>query len=151
MFCVNCGVEAPTRYVAFYKEIGALVVRFFRSAKGEMCKSCIHQLFWKMTLINLFLGWWGIISFLFNPFLILNNIYRYLTCISLAPVPLHAIRPVLTEDVVAKLNPYLDSMVQRLNNGEKAEVISAEIARKSNLSAGHVWLYLKAVSEMRGD
>lgn len=39
MICQSCGVEAPTKYVAFYQNIGALVMRFTRSAEGRMCKS----------------------------------------------------------------------------------------------------------------
>jgi hypothetical protein len=30
MFCQSCGVEAHTKYVAFYQNIGALFMRFTR-------------------------------------------------------------------------------------------------------------------------
>ena len=43
--CQACGVEAPTKYVEFHQNVGALVMRFHKSYKGHMCKSCIHKYF----------------------------------------------------------------------------------------------------------
>src|SRR4051812_18696082 len=83
MYCESCGVEADTRHVAFYQNIGALIVRFSSSAEGYFCKPCIRRYFWSMTTVNLLLGWWGIISFIINPFLILNNILRFLGCLGM--------------------------------------------------------------------
>ncbi|MGC2171448.1 MAG: hypothetical protein WA555_00960 [Candidatus Sulfotelmatobacter sp.] len=49
-------------------------------------------------MTTLFLGWWGVISFVVTPFLVLGNIRAYVKCLSLpeltisamnAPVPLH--------------------------------------------------------------
>jgi hypothetical protein len=78
MICECCGIEAATKQVKFYQNIGAIVVRFHKSIAGNLCKSCINQYFWKFTLTNFALGWWGTVSFLITPFLILNNIIRYL-------------------------------------------------------------------------
>lgn len=97
MICQVCGVEAPTKYVAFYKNIGALVMRWSEEISGHLCKSCIHAYFWKFTTTNLFLGWWGTISFIVTPFFILNNVGRYVFCIFMAPVPQGATAPELTE------------------------------------------------------
>jgi hypothetical protein len=83
VYCQACGVEAETRHVAFYQNIGALVVRFSKTVEGDLCKSCIHGCFWSMTTVNLLLGWWGVISFILNPFLILNNVIRYLGCLGM--------------------------------------------------------------------
>jgi hypothetical protein len=85
MRCEVCGVEAETRHVTFYQNIGALVVRFVSTVEGHLCKSCIHSHFWSMTLVSLLLGWWGVISFLLNPFFILNNLIRYLLCLGMKP------------------------------------------------------------------
>src|SRR4029077_21272196 len=74
MTCQSCGVEAPTRYVEFHQNIGALVMRFSKSIKGNLCKRCIHRYFWQFTGINLVLGWWGLISFVMNIVFIGNNI-----------------------------------------------------------------------------
>ena len=88
MICQSCGVEAPTQHVVFYQNIGALVMRFQKKIEGNLCKSCIHKYFWEFTLITLFLGWWGVISFFATLFFYIpNNIIRYLLSLSLKPVP----------------------------------------------------------------
>jgi hypothetical protein len=92
MYCESCGAEAETRHVAFYQNIGALIVRFTGSAEGNFCKSCIHRYFWSMTATCLFLGWWGIISFIINPFFILNNVVRYLCCLGMKAPDRAAVR-----------------------------------------------------------
>lgn len=81
--CQMCGGYGPTKYVEFYQNIGALVMRFNKSIKGELCKNCITQTFWRFTLTDLFLGWWGVISFFVTPFYILNNLGRYLMSLRL--------------------------------------------------------------------
>ena len=83
MYCQSCGVDAETRHVAFYQNVGVLIVRFTNKAEGQFCKSCIHRFFWSMTTITLFFGWWGVISFFLTPFFILNNLIRYLGCLGM--------------------------------------------------------------------
>src|SRR5262249_4290602 len=83
MYCQACGFEAETRHVAFYQNVGVLIVRFSNTAEGNFCKPCIHSYFWSMTTISLFFGWWGVISFFLNPFFILNNVIRYLGCLGM--------------------------------------------------------------------
>jgi hypothetical protein len=84
--CQACGVRAETRYVEFYQNIGAIIIRFSKCVRGDLCKSCIHRYFWEVTSINLMLGWWGIISFFLNIGFIINNVVRYLSCLNMAPV-----------------------------------------------------------------
>ena len=83
MFCQSCGLQAPTRNVTFYQNIGALIMRFSKTASGEMCKDCINEYFWPFTGITLVLGWWGIISFIITPFIILNNLFHYIASLGL--------------------------------------------------------------------
>jgi hypothetical protein len=72
--CQICGVEAPTKYVEFSQNIGALFMRFSTSIKGNLCKYCINHYFWSFTGTTLVYGWWGVISFFVTPFFLLNNI-----------------------------------------------------------------------------
>ena len=62
ILCQGCGVEAPTRYAEFHQNIGALVIRFGKSYKGQLCKQCMHKYFWQASLTTLFLGPWGVVS-----------------------------------------------------------------------------------------
>jgi hypothetical protein len=145
MICQNCGVEAPTKYVEFYHNIGALVMRFWGCIKGNLCKSCIHRHFWKFTAINLFLGWWGVISFIVTPFFILNNTFRYLTCLFMPGVPLGATAPELTEAVVEKLGPHTDALVEQLNRGTPLPQVAEDIAMRAMVTPGQVVLYVQAL------
>ena len=89
-YCQACGRQAPSKYVEFYQNIGALVMRFHKSLKGNLCRQCIDKYFWEYTLYTLFLGWWGMISLIVTPFLLVNNIVRYLFCLGMPPVPADA-------------------------------------------------------------
>ncbi len=83
--CEACLRAAPTKQVAFYQNIGALVMRFHKTLKGNLCRQCIDKYFWEYTLYTLFLGWWGVISLIVTPFFLLNNVIRYLGSRSLEP------------------------------------------------------------------
>lgn len=53
------------------------------SIEGNLCRRCISKYFKSYTLTTLFLGWWGVISFVVTPFILLNNITRYVAALSL--------------------------------------------------------------------
>ena len=153
MICETCGVEAPTKYVEFYQNIGAIVIRFHKSVKGDLCKTCISKYFWEFTMINFALGWWGMISFFITPFLILNNVIRYLASLGLPPVPEGATYPRLTDDAIDRIEPHADEIFRRIDDGEKVETIAAEIGPRADVTPGQVWLYVGAVlrdQERRG-
>jgi len=76
--CQTCGSLSQTRYIKFYKNIGMLIMRRYYFVEGKLCKSCINRYFWNYSLVTLFLGWWGTISFFVTPLILLNNIGRYL-------------------------------------------------------------------------
>lgn len=145
MICQQCGVEAPTKYVSFYQNIGALVVSFHQSVAGYFCKSCIHKHFWSMTGITFFVGWWGTISFIITPFILLNNIGRYVFCLGMAPVPPGAEAPYLSEEAISKLNLHASDLFSRLNAGEDFAVVAPLIAERADVTPGQVALYVHAV------
>jgi len=145
MICQSCGVEAPTKYVAFYQNIGALVVRFSKSVEGELCKSCIHRYFWSFTSMNLLLGWWGTISLIVTPFFVLNNIGRYLTCLTMPPVPPDATEPQLTDEAIEKLRPHTGELIDRLNDGGKLKEVAEDIAYLAGVTPGQVVCYVRAL------
>jgi len=146
MICQACGVEAPTRYVAFYQNIGLLVMRLSRSVEGNLCKSCIHGAFWRMTAITLLFGPWGMISLIVSPCFILNNVIRYLLCLGMEPVPFGAAPPSLSEDVVHRIEPYTEDLIAQLNSGEEFQRVTENIAMKAGVSKGQVALYLHALA-----
>jgi hypothetical protein len=150
MYCQGCGVDAETKDVTFYQNIGALVMRFPSSISGRLCKSCVHKHFWNMTLITLILGWWGIISFCLTPFFLLNNIVRYLMCLGMQAVPEGAGAPELNEAVVNRLTPHLNELVQRLNSNEDFATVTTSIAQRAGVTSGQVALFVQALAKSQG-
>jgi hypothetical protein len=75
--CEKCGVEGDVVNVTFRRNIGALVVRFSQELRGNMCGGCIKSSFWETTLITLFLGWWGLISFIMSPIFLVTNVVNF--------------------------------------------------------------------------
>jgi hypothetical protein len=102
--CQLCGRIAPTKYVDFHQNVGALVLRFHKSIKGYLCRDCISSTFWPFTVTTLLLGWWGVISFVLTPIILLNNIVRYLSTLSLQPPRSGAASDERMKEVVAVLD-----------------------------------------------
>jgi hypothetical protein len=152
MICQSCGVEAPTKYVAFYQNIGALVMRFSSTVEGNLCKSCIHKHFWKFTLVNMTLGWWGLHSLIITPFFLLNNLFRYLACLAM-PSAVGARAPQLTAEAVQRIGPFTEEIVARLNRGEQVQSLLADIANRASVTPGQVALFIQhlaAASQQTG-
>ena len=147
MICQACGVEAPTKHVAFYQNIGALIMRFSKHFEGDLCKSCIHKYFWRFTLTNAFLGWWGMISFIVTPFFILNNVGRYVFCLGVRPVPPGATPPELTDEAIGKLQPLTGDIAERLNAGEDLNRVAEDIGARAGVTPGQVVHYIQALIE----
>lgn len=87
MSCQICRVDAPTKRVVFYQNVGALILRFSKTLDARVCKKCLHNRFWSMTTVTLFWGWWGVISLIVTPFFLVNNIVRYIGLLNMPPVP----------------------------------------------------------------
>ena len=147
MLCQCCGIEAPTKKTAFYQNIGALVMRFSRSIEGNLCKSCIHQNFWKMTLTTLFLGWWGMISLIVTPFFLLNNVIRYLMALPMPPVPQDASIPTLTKQDREKITPHVDALIHRLNEDDSDfQEVAEEFADRIGVTPGQIALAIQEIA-----
>jgi hypothetical protein len=151
MICQTCGVEAATKYVAFYENTGAVVVRFYRSIEGNLCKSCIHRHFWSFTGTTFVLGWWGTISFFVTPFIILNNLGRYLLCLFMPSVPPGAEPPRLTDEVVERITPHFQDLVDRLNRGEGLADAAEVISKMAGVTPGQVILFVQAVARAQSE
>jgi hypothetical protein len=146
MRCQTCGCNAPTKYVSFHQNIGAVVMRFRKEVKGELCKNCIHSYFWKFTLTTLAVGWLGIISMILAPLFIINNIFYYLGSLGLKsavtrpPLSEHPTTS-LTAEASDKLQPFLLEMQVRLKAGEPLDQMSGAIAQQAGVSAVQVELF----------
>ena len=148
MLCQRCGLDAATRYVTFYQNIGLLFVRFPSSVQGHLCKRCIHRCFWRMTLTSLVAGWWGIISFFTNIFFIFSNVGQYLACLGMpapaaAPRVAQAWQPELAPFAAERIERHKDDILASLQAGERLETVCERISDRANVSPGQVRLYLQ--------
>src|SRR5688572_24664486 len=136
--CQKCGLEAETKYIELYQNVGLLIIRFHKVTKGHLCKYCISKTFWKYTGISLIGGWWGIISLCLNPFVLANNIYRYVASHQMeSPTP-DATAPVLTAEAAEKIKPFTIDLVMRVAEKEPLELVARDIAQKAGVTAGQV-------------
>lgn len=71
----ECECLVDTTYT---KNIGMLFMRQQSTVSGLFCRKCVRELFAEYLCTNLFLGWWGGVSFIINPFLIVSNIIFYI-------------------------------------------------------------------------
>jgi len=76
-YCQACLANVPTEKVTFRQNIGAIVVRFTKKIEGELCADCIEKNFWEMTGKTLLFGWFGVISFITTPFILVGNLVNY--------------------------------------------------------------------------
>ena len=51
--------------------------QFAYSKEYNVCRSCGMSAFKSMTLTKLFLGWWGLISFIMTPIILIMNIVAW--------------------------------------------------------------------------
>ena len=146
LVCEMCRVEAATKEVVFHMEIGAFILRFPHAVAGRLCKTCIHRHFKAYTLITLFLGWWSLISVFVTPFVLVNNVVRYLFCLGLEPVSANATPPELTKEAIEKIKPCVDQLLNRLHDGEHPLQAARQIAHRTGVTPGQVILYIRSQS-----
>lgn len=61
----------------FEQNIGLFYARRTLTLDRNLCRPCIKRYFRSYTLTTLFLGWWGLISFVLTPIILINNIRGY--------------------------------------------------------------------------
>lgn len=149
LLCQSCGIEAPTKQVEFYQNIGALVVRFHKNVKGRLCKQCVHKHFWAMTGTTVAIGWLGYISLVIAPVFVLNNVFRYLFALPMPGVPVGARVPVVTNEMAAKIGPHYQTVVDRVNTGTDFEQVVREMAPAVGVTPGELMTYVMLVAQSR--
>jgi hypothetical protein len=70
--CDSCG-RSPARPITVRRHVGLLVLQRFVTARVTACRSCGRSLVKRYTARTLWQGWWGVISFFFNWFVLAAN------------------------------------------------------------------------------
>jgi hypothetical protein len=76
---------------------------------------------------------------------LLRNVFRYLTCLPIPPVPSGATEPQLTAEAIEKLRPYTDELVGRPSQGGKFKEVAEDIAQLAGVTPGQVVCYVRAL------
>jgi hypothetical protein len=75
--CQGCKNMRPLQFVMYFRNVGMLFARRTITTKGDLCRSCIHKLFWEFTGKNVLLGPWGMISLAVTPLYLVQNTWTY--------------------------------------------------------------------------
>jgi hypothetical protein len=70
--CDSCG-RSPARSITVRRHVGLLILQQFFTMRVTACRSCGRTLVGRWTRQTLWQGWWGIISFFFNWFVLAAN------------------------------------------------------------------------------
>ncbi len=141
--CQNCGIDAPTQQVSLNQNIGLVVFRLSESTEGQLCRRCISHTFQRYTLVNLTLGWWGILSFFLTPIFLFSNFVQYRAARRLPEVPSDASRPRLTDELREKLGAFKEEIAACLNNGDSPEVVAIALAELAKVTPAQALLFIK--------
>lgn len=114
--CVRCGLQVPTKWVEFRQNIGMVVTRRTAKVSGYMCRRCLRAYFKSYTLTTLFLGWWGVISFLVTPVFLFNNLVQFSKSLNL-PQPSPAVANVPIDSSPARISVGAGSLKFKLIYG----------------------------------
>jgi hypothetical protein len=75
--CESCG-RRPARRVTVRRHVGLFYLQRFVTVKTVACRACGRRLVRDFTLRTLAQGWWGLISFFFNWFVLGANTVAWL-------------------------------------------------------------------------
>lgn len=70
--CDSCG-RSPAVPITVRRHVGLIVLQQFITMRVNACRSCGRSLVRRYTLQTLWQGWWGLISFFFNWFVLAAN------------------------------------------------------------------------------
>jgi hypothetical protein len=74
--CESCG-RSPARRITVRRHVGLLVLQQFISIRVTACRPCGRTLIRSYTGRTLWQGWWGMISFFFNWFVLAANAWAW--------------------------------------------------------------------------
>ena len=132
-------MAAVTKNVALYQNIGLLILRLAKTVEGSLCRRCIRTVFWEFTLITCFAGWWGLISFFYTPFILINNVVRFIGSRGLP-------EPDPRAPNVFVVQRFAEEIAVRLDRGEAVQDVAAVVAPRAGVRAQDVAAFIRFMS-----
>ncbi|WP_067695870.1 LppU/SCO3897 family protein [Nocardia jejuensis] len=84
VYCRDCGAT-PAAPIQIRGHRGLIVYMKFLTAHGPFCRDCGLATYRRMTVENVWLGWWGAFSMAINPITIMINLTAHQTLQQLPP------------------------------------------------------------------
>jgi hypothetical protein len=140
--CQVCGSDAPTEPVSLNRNIGLLLFRLHESTQGNLCRRCIEEIFQRYTLVNLTLGWWGVVSIFLTPVFLISNWLEYRRGRHLPLIPAGAGRVRLTVEEQERLRS-LDTEVRTcFRQGDPPELVAIALSEKAGVTVAQATVYI---------
>lgn len=118
--------------MTFRQNTGMLVMRQTREWAGCACRACGKSLFYKTSLHTLILGWWGTISMILTPIILVMNVWNVIRVLRL-PTAVQVARSALEDQ-----EEYARNL---LRTKDRATVVSV-LAQSSGAPVGEVESFL---------
>jgi hypothetical protein len=129
--CDLCSSGEPSVHVQLRHNVGMLFMRREYETQGRLCSSCLGQAFRKHQLSNLFLGWWGTISFIMTFVFLIDNVRAYIGArrdLARLAERKEASRVVPEGSPGERLAPFQHNVRLRLRRDEPASTIAVDLA-----------------------
>lgn len=129
--CDLCHSGNPSTHVTLRHNIGLLILRQVYETDGRLCRDCLGRAYRKHQLYNLFLGWWGMISFVMTFIFLIENTRQYF--VARGELKQRVERKEATTFVpqgppIERLAPFRHNVRLRLRREETPAAIAADLA-----------------------
>jgi hypothetical protein len=125
-----------------------LVMRREHETQGRLCAKCLGEAFRKHQLSNLFLGWWGTISFFMTIVFLIDNTRNYFTArkdLTRMSERREAARFVPQGPASARLAPFRHNVRLRLRREEAASAIAEDLAQLHQVPLADAEEFVQAI------
>lgn len=129
--CDLCHSGNPSTYVTLRHNVGMLIMRQMYQTEGRLCQDCLGRAYRKHQLCNLFLGWWGMISFVLTFVFLIENTRQYFVArgeLKRSVERKEASRVVPEGTPSERLAPFRHNVRLRLRRDEEPAAIAADLA-----------------------
>jgi hypothetical protein len=146
--CDICHSGTPSTQVQLRHNVGMLFMRQTHETEGRLCSDCLGKAFRKHQLCNLFLGWWGMISFAMTCIFLVENTRTYFAARGDLRRMLErkqAVRFTPQGSPSERLGPFRHNVRLRLRRDELPSAIAADLAATHEVALADAEAFVQAI------
>jgi hypothetical protein len=151
--CDNCHSGSPSVQVLLRHNVGMLFMRRTYATEGRLCSECLGKAFTKHQLSNLFLGWWGTISFFMTFVFLIDNTRVYFAArrdLKHMRERKEASRFVPQGSASERLSPFRHNVRLRLRRDEEPSRIAADLAETHQVALSDAEAFIRSIEDEAG-